>query len=637
MKPPTPEEIDLVVNQLKIKNHRAARDEKLVFCPSCNKPKMHVSMTTGLFHCKRETTCGFQGNLWKLADFVGITVRDGKKSDRKASALIRPASKPDPKRQRFRKINLETINEKVDALWGDGDVSAEAMAWLRSRGFSDSTIRRFKLGLSRRAEKSEDAAICIPYLVKGGACMFKTRSWWKSKKGGEHLGRVPAGVESPFFNSLAVEGQADVLIVEGEWDVAAMYQMDWLACGCGSSGSGGWKDDWGVHFESAERIFVWYDKDKAGINGREKLVDLYGSRIHLVDTPLDVGFLDPKFPDALEGASPKDANDLLRLGVDPRKLREYILSSARVKNTNVVQVADWLVEARAFAAKREATDGDSIRIGFPKFDSMVGLLRPAEITVLTGAPGCGKTVLADWIGRMSARAGFGVVSSNLENSDAQQLERNEKAWQIGEGLSGSLEEVRGLPSWLTKGGITVDELFDSIRYAAKELGARLWVVDHVGWLARMICEEGGGVASFAELAFQIDRLMSRCTKLAEETGLHILLLAHSNEKDAEREGRLAAASELAGAAAIQRDAANILVMGRPPNSYTGGQKKYEVTVGGKKEKLGFGQVVLYGPKLRAGAQPAAIFNYEHTFVSFYEASAKVDDDDDEEEGFEYDW
>lgn len=635
---PTSDEVRRVVSTLRVKQEDCSGGEMLVWCPSCGKPKMHVRKETGVFHCKL-AKCGFSGGLWKLADFLGIRVRDGKDHKKDPRSMLRMPDKREPQRQVHRKIPMHIVEEKAAALWAEsGEHQAgvdAALQWLRDRSFLDSTIRRFKLGYSMRAEKSSDAAVCIPYLVEGGAVMWKTRSWWKEKDG-MHLGRVPAGVETPLYNSFQVEGKEDVLVVEGEWDVMAMYQMDWLDCCSGSSGARTWLGDWDAHLEHAKRIFVWLDNDEDGAAGREKIAARYGHRVHLVNMPADISVFRPKNPDALGGEAPKDANDLLKLGCNAGLVRGHILASSPIENSNVIHVRQW-IESAFKSVEADAGDG-LIRTSFAPFDHMLGGgMKEGEISVLTGAPGCGKSVFSDFVGRMVAKEGSGVLASNLENSSAEMMERARAAWRVGPKLE-NIDKLSPVPFWVTPPNIKPKALFDAARYAASALRTKLWIVDHLGWLSRQVADESGGAKSFGDLAWAVDKLMKEMAEFAEETKMHIFFLAHSNERDAEKFARLSRPSELAGAQAIQRDASNILVMGRPPNAHTSGKYALEVERGNK-IKLEYGEVVLYGPKLRGGAQPPVKFRYEHTYMDFYESDGTPSEGppmiEDEESAFDW--
>src|SRR4051812_46408649 len=77
-KEPTHDEIARVVRGLRTYQSvvESSGPHAVADCPWCGgKKHLYVNLLSGLFDCKKGT-CGESGNLWKLADQVGITVRE---------------------------------------------------------------------------------------------------------------------------------------------------------------------------------------------------------------------------------------------------------------------------------------------------------------------------------------------------------------------------------------------------------------------------------------------------------------------------------------------------------------------------------------------------------------------------------
>jgi replicative DNA helicase len=79
---------------------------------------------------------------------------------------------------------------------------------------------------------------------------------------------------------------------------------------------------------------------------------------------------------------------------------------------NVLTEAQKMID-RAYAGVT------GIPTGFRDFDNRIGGIQPAELTIVAGRPGMGKTAFVQCLGLNAARAGYGVAFASLEMTAAQ--------------------------------------------------------------------------------------------------------------------------------------------------------------------------------------------------------------------------
>ncbi len=143
--------------------------------------------------------------------------------------------------------------------------------WLSEyRGLSTETLVNFRLGM----QKDEQGLFRVTFPVydaesrllnirrhlfaykEGLDRTFKTLPWEK-------------GLTAGLFPMSALNGQTEVLLVEGEADALLANQMGFPAV-TGTLGAGNWKDHWTEALRGCQRVTILYDGDKAGRDGAQK-------------------------------------------------------------------------------------------------------------------------------------------------------------------------------------------------------------------------------------------------------------------------------------------------------------------------------------------------------------------------------
>lgn len=242
---------------------------KIETCPICKKGEWKFYMNVddpangsrdGLWMCFHGS-CGATGNLISLKEKMG---------DRIAGVQSRgdwagKKDAPDP---------LPDVEVCHATLLGD----AEAMDYLiHVRGFTEEVIRRQKLGLKEKVyfrEAGETKALVYPYIVNGNIVYAKYRTIPPDPKGFAS----PSGWDAPLYNAEALhEGIQEIIFVEGEANTVGMLSAG-VTSVVGVPGANVKKASWIEQLDEIkpEKIYVFYDEDKAGKKAAQELASRIG-------------------------------------------------------------------------------------------------------------------------------------------------------------------------------------------------------------------------------------------------------------------------------------------------------------------------------------------------------------------------
>lgn len=264
-------------------------------------------------------------------------------------------------------------------------LSPEAIAYFEKRGISNNTLLR--LGITQSTEwmpeaKTEIPVICFNYFRNEELINIKYRG--KNKDF-----RLNKGSELLFYNIDSLKDETTAIIVEGEVDCLSLHEAGIYNVVSVPNGAGTGKqqlrylDNCWQDFQDKDRIIIFTDNDEPGRALADELSRRLGrDRCFKVLYP--------------EGC--KDANDVL------------------VKHTNnaihamVEQARQWPIEGISEMDDMYETIEDYYKNGMPKgeaagvgeFDEYL-TFAGGQVTVITGAPGSGKSEFIDYITAMLAR------------------------------------------------------------------------------------------------------------------------------------------------------------------------------------------------------------------------------------------
>jgi twinkle protein len=384
------------------------------------------------------------------------------------------------------------------------DPRDEVAAWLEERGISLDAQEAYKL----RANGDE---VLLPYFRDGELVAVKYRNIRDKSRM-----RVEKGGAMPLFGWQAIPDDArSVVLTEGELDAVASWQMGYPALSVPNGAQGlTWIE---VEYGALERfdvIYVWMDADEQGQIASRKIVDRLGAHRCRV----------------VKQTSGKDANDALLKRLDAGDLikRAQTLDPAELKSAGTF--TDEVI--RAFYPPDDFVPG--ILPPWGKAEGKI-LLRPAELTIITGINGHGKSILASQIALDACWQGNRCCIASMEMQPKLTLQRMvRQAAALNGAIDGnplpSIPFIRAIQGWLDErlwlfavtGTAKVERMMQVFEYAQKRYEIGLFVVDSLAKCG-LAEDDYNGQKSFVE----------RLKDFTIETGAHVLLITHPRKSSSE--------------------------------------------------------------------------------------------------------
>lgn len=292
-----------------VRTFRAAGPEITAHCWWCSdgnakgKGKLYLNSESWAYHCKR---CGNSGGQHALMEHYG---------DQPEAREYLPGTDPAARR----KVLAAATDLGADWLLANPAV----LTYLTGRGLSEATIIEARLGyapsswgLGRELRVGEHAFadikaaglvtpegqeffsghILIPYLSHGQPVQLRGRAYVAGKhlEGAKYV--TPGGDNVRLFNSDALHGASQAIVVEGELDALILQQA--LARSdepklrttavVAVAGAGAFPDLFVSYFETCRRVYIGFDPDGAGRAGAEKAVTQLGTKARTLRLPEDL-------------------------------------------------------------------------------------------------------------------------------------------------------------------------------------------------------------------------------------------------------------------------------------------------------------------------------------------------------------
>jgi len=303
-------------------------------------------------------------------------------------------------------------DECASALWSDD--GAQVLAYLQGRGFSEETLRHWRVGahLLRGGDGNvAEQYVALPVLdAKGEAMNMRFRSVPGAclRCGGTSCDRCKAGqvkkvylrcpgAASTLFGVHQLDGDpsSEVVITEGELDVLALWQYGLRAnVVTGTAGAGTWLDEWLDVLEPYRSFLLAYDADTAGEDGAVKLAAKLGrERCSRVKLPA------------------KDAADCLAGCVAQRTVHAALDAAVPMVDVKLVRVDAYSDAIEQLVQRPSEMRG--LPTGSVKLDEALGGWRPG-LVVVTGDTAAGKTSWTTWVAREQALRGVPVMLTSFE-------------------------------------------------------------------------------------------------------------------------------------------------------------------------------------------------------------------------------
>lgn len=416
--------------------------------------------------------------------------------------------------------------------------------------------------------------------------------------------RRVTGGDSILYAPQGIDPEQTLIIVGGELDAVVLHQIGVRNVVAGTTGEKGWSDIWTKQLESVEDIVVIYDGDSTGKAGAEKLAHILGEHRTRIGT-WPAPYNDAN--DALVGLGP-DAFDIFAV--------QAIVTEARsVLASGVVRIKGDVREK--FKSRHKIGGHRGVSFGWPHLDDGLGGCRWAEVTVITGDTGSGKTT---FISDLCRRMASPVVGTTSECGDRDAIPTMVCAFESGEylqiekwvrqqsthppedlseeQLDATLDQLEQMPLWILRhwGTFSVEALRNTMVYAARKLGVRFIVLDHLSFMV----EEGSD-----KEREQISKILMVCAEVAREEDIHIVIVAHPHGtgtgKDKDRDNRVIQLGDLKGSTSIKQIAFNVLSVWRSRKSVRDGIV----------DQQGYGESIVYLLKVRSdyGCEGSVPFSF----------------------------
>jgi twinkle protein len=409
----------------------------------------------------------------------------------------------------------------------------------KGRGLREETLAKYGSGIG------PDGNVWYPYYRDGKPVAHKLRTtdkrfFWEGDSKNASL-----------FGLQCASGDRRLIITEGEFDAMAAYQMTGYPAVSGRNSQslpGDVKSN--LQFvESFDTVYVVTDMDEPGQDAAKKLMELLqpGKAMHVI---LPEGFKDPC--------------DMLAAG----KIQEFksaLFAGRPTKITGLASKEDIRSKALDLLSSPERLKG--VDTGYESLNTLIGGLRPGEVTVLVGGTGVGKTAFSRQLAMNLAAQNQPVFFIPLEMPpDVVTLQMVEmhlggdvitksefEYQQIAECVSYVTERISFFEHF---GNIEPEKLCNVIEYVCRSTESRFVFLDHISAVVSGTEDERRGT----------DITIAGLKALALRTGAHVVVVSHMSRSKEDADDNAPTLSKIRHSAGIAQYADCVLGVSRTRSS-----------------------------------------------------------------------
>ena len=503
--------------------HKKAGDQYcLRECPLCGDDKWHfyINSETGAWDCKK---CFARGNLYQLRKELGDM-----KDVKSASQII-------GKKDNQKPLNVNEYMKRHKALLDN----AQVMNYLKEeRGFTEETIKHFKLGVSK---DKEGTWLNTPHFGGDKLLNVKLRSLPPTAK---KFKRIP-GKPSILFNQDCLnDGFKEIFITEGETDTMSLWQLGFKNVVGITAGAGSFLPEWHEKLEEIENIYLCFDSDDPGQKGAYIVADKLGfERCRNI--------LLPKGQDLNDYLKKHNKDDFIKLAAQAKKFKIPSISSIRETITTFQKD----LESKPFK--------EGIITAWENVNRRIKGFEPGDLIILSAIPKIGKTTFALQITYHNTMNNIPCLFYCLEMRPERLLKKISSMvldreipddWQeMRKAIEEARERIENLPLFFghTYKRIDLDFVLNTIRTAAKRYDIKFVVFDHLHFLVRDV----------RYVTHQVGLVTQSFKLLAEELEIPIMMIAQPRKTNP---GEMMNMMDLKDSASIGADADQIIILHRDP-------------------------------------------------------------------------
>ena len=318
-------------------------DEVVMNCPFCKdtEQKLSINTLTGAWQCFHLNKCGLKGN------FKDFQERHNDKPENLYGSIFYGETKKTYKKP---KIKIPEIGKA-------------ALEYIYSRGISDATIKRFKIG----SQNSD--IVMFPYFKNKTLVNVKYRSTDKTKMWTEKE------AENVLFGRDLITDQSILIICEGEYDAMALweYQIEAVSVPMGAGNHEWLTNEWDF-IDNFKTVYLVFDADPVGIKAAKDVAAKIGMwKCRLVELPH------------------KDANECLLKKVTRKEMLACILGAVGLQPAYLVQAETFRQDVHDLFMKGTALFG--VKTAWRGLDDLLKGWRECELTIWSGRNSAGKSTM----------------------------------------------------------------------------------------------------------------------------------------------------------------------------------------------------------------------------------------------------
>ena len=385
------------------------------------------------------------------------------------------------------------------------------------------------------AESSDGEWVVLPYFDPGQDKAFHIKKFKVDRVNGKKEIMASKGTRRGLYGKQLIDDNvSEITICEGEIDALSLhtYKIPGVSVPNGVADTS-WVDTEWEWLERFERINVCMDMDEPGKAAAQDLCKRLGlHRSFIVSLPK------------------KDVNECLVSGIGADEILKCLRDAKPIEMDEIKRARDYTNEVYEYYE----TDWSKRGWETPWYPALPWRVRKAELTILTGFAGSGKTASLNQLLIHLVQQGCKIMDSSLEIKPAMTL-YNMTRCALGKGTA-SREEILACHEWINDsmffhdciGSCNPKRLLGAMEYARKRHGVDVFVIDS-------LFKCGLDPADFGAQREFADQLTSFCNN----TGAHVILVAHARKSMSGNELTPPSKADVSGSADITNAAFNVIV------------------------------------------------------------------------------
>lgn len=389
------------------------------------------------------------------------------------------------------------------------------------------------------AETDDGEAIVFPFIeldAESGknACVHRKYLKVDRPNGKKESWSTKGTKRCLFGKQLIGENVSEIVITEGEIDALSFHSWSIPAVSIPNGVSDfEWMDvDW-EWLSRFEKIYVCMDMDEPGKQAAPEICKRLGlHRCYIVSLPK------------------KDVNECLTSGLTKEEMEKCLASAKAIELDEIKRADDFTSEVVEYYN----TDFSKQGWETPWYPQLPWRVRKAEFTILSGFSGHGKTIALNQLMLHLVQQGARIMDASLEIKPGMTLYNMTRCAMAKK--QSSKPEVEACVSWLNDsmffldciGTVNITRLLHAMEYARKRHGVDVFVIDSL-FKCGLSSEDYGGQREFT------DKLTTFCNN----TGAHVILVAHSRKVSSGNEYTPPTKSDVSGSSDLTNGAFNVVI------------------------------------------------------------------------------